>query len=304
MKWLVAVGCFAVAAAFGYVHFFLSRPIGSGAAGPPVPAKAFEHVWTQRSVLLLGIGDSITAGLGAASIEHSYFRRLIENPEDEYPDMRGSSLGTVLPSLTHENIAVSGSTSLQHADFIRERLQPQAAEVFGIVVMTTGGNDLIHNYGRSPPREGAMYGATLEQAKPWIRSFESRLETMLDDLANLFSGGHEVYLADIYDPTDGVGDAPSIFLPRWDDGLKIHAEYNQAIHRVVHRRENVFLVPLRQTFMGHGSHCKQFWRKNYDAADPYYWFYSNVEDPNDRGYDAIRRAFLNAIILNSQLRSP
>jgi hypothetical protein len=34
--------------------------------------------------------------------------------------------------------------------------------------MTTGGNDLIHWYGATPPREGAMYGASLAQAQPWI----------------------------------------------------------------------------------------------------------------------------------------
>jgi len=30
----------------------------------------------------------------------------------------------------------------------------------------------------------------------------------------------------------------------------------------------------------------------YCRADPTYWFYSNIEDPNDRGHDAGRRAFL------------
>jgi len=30
----------------------------------------------------------------------------------------------------------------------------------------------------------------------------------------------------------------------------------------------------------------------YDSDDPYYWYGSNLEDPNDRGYDAIRRLFL------------
>ncbi len=46
--------------------------------------------------------------------------------------------------------------------------------------MTTGGNDLIHNYGRSPPREGAMYGATFEQARPWIENFDKRLGEMIE----------------------------------------------------------------------------------------------------------------------------
>ena len=126
---------------------------------------------------------------------------------------------------------------------------------------------------------------------------------MLDDITARFPGGCEIYLGDIYDPTDGVGDAPSVFLPHWPDGLLIHAEYNRAIARVAARRPNVFVVPLYQTFLGHGSHCRQFWRETYDASDPHYWFFSNIEDPNDRGYDAIRRAFLVAMVEHSRLRA-
>ena len=33
----------------------------------------------------------------------------------------------------------------------------------------------------------------------------------------------------------------------------------------------------------------------YRADDPHYWYYANIEDPNERGYDAIRRIFLNEI---------
>ncbi len=31
---------------------------------------------------------------------------------------------------------------------------------------------------------------------------------------------------------------------------------------------------------------------HFDRHDPHYWFYFNLEDPNERGYDAIRRLFL------------
>lgn len=165
-----------------------------------------------------------------------------------------------------------------------------------MVVLTTGGNDLIHSYGRRPPVEGAMYGATIEQAEPWIKNFQTRLETILDELQSRFPGGCAVYVGDIYDPTDGVGDAPSIFLPDWPDGLAIHARYNATIREVASHRDNVHVVDLHETFLGHGSHCRQFWRMHYDAADPHYWFYDNIEDPNDRGYDAIHRVFLNRII--------
>ena len=242
--------------------------------------------------MLLGIGDSVTAGLGAKSAEHSYFNRLVRNPPDEFEEMRGLCLSAVFPNLRTQNAAISGSNSIQHLEVLQVKVEPQAMETLGIVVMTTGGNDLIHSYGRSAPKEGATYGATLPQARPWIDNFRDRMNKMLDLLDERFAGGCHIFLADIYDPTDGVGDAPSVFLPDWPDGLAIHAEYNKIIHACADERDNVYLVPLHATFLGHGSHCRQFWRRTYRADDPHYWYYDNIEDPNDRGYDAIRRIFL------------
>ena len=216
--------------------------------------------------------------------------------------MKGICLSNVLSDLTIENLAISGSDSQAHIVTIEERLELQPTDVFGLVVMTSGGNDLIHSYGRSPARECAMYGATLEQAKPWIAAFKTRLESMLDKIESRFPGGCEIYLANIYDPTDGVGDAPSVYLPHWPDGLAIHSEYNKTIASVVDAKANVYLVPLHENFLGHGAHCRQFWRSTYRSDDPHYWFYDNIEDPNDRGYDAIRRIFLNTIVANSSLR--
>ena len=45
-------------------------------------------------------------------------------------------------------------------DILVRKVEPQAEDTFGLVVMTTGGNDVIHHYGRTAPSEGAMYGAT------------------------------------------------------------------------------------------------------------------------------------------------
>jgi lysophospholipase L1-like esterase len=299
---LAAVGGLLIAGSAFYIQYFLTRPIGQGPAGPTVDSEPFQHVWTDRRVKVLGLGDSITAGLGADRIEHSFFNRLVANPDDEFAEMQGICLSAVLPNLAHENLAVSGSTSREHAVAIEERLAEHDPEVFGLVVMTTGGNDLIHSYGRLPPRECAMYGATLAEAQPWIAAFEQRLSKMLDMIESRFPGGCEIFLADIYDPTDGVGDAPSVYLPHWPDGLAIHAEYNHAINRCAAERPNVHIVPLHAAFLGHGSHCRQFWRSTYDVDDPYYWYFDNIEDPNDRGYDAIRRVFLNEVVEHSALR--
>lgn len=155
---LCGMGLLLTLAALGYIRFYISRPVGSGPAGPVVARESFDKPWSDRQVLLLGIGDSVTAGLGAKNANHSYFQR-----------------------------------------------------------------------------------------------------------------------------------------------LAIHAEYNQVIHRCAEAREQVHLVPMYRTFLGHGGHCCQFWRPFYDSSDPHYWFYDNVEDPNDRGYDAIRRIFINSIIAHSAL---
>lgn len=298
---ILVLGLLLMAGSLFYVRYFLWRPTGSGPAGPEVAGAPFAEVWTERPVRLLGIGDSITAGLGADSPDHTFFNRMVRNPDDEFSDMQGKYLTAVLPNIETENLAISGSTSRDHLAVIEDRVEPHDPEVFGLVVMTSGGNDLIHSYGRMPPRECAMYGATLGQAEPWIASFRTRLGEMLDKIEVAFPGGSEIYLADIYDPTDGVGDAPSVYLPHWPDALAIHAKYNEVINDYAAERSNVHVVPLHATFLGHGSHCRQFWRSTYDADDPNYWFYENIEDPNDRGYDAIRRVFLNTILKHSRL---
>jgi lysophospholipase L1-like esterase len=282
-------------ATVGHWYFWNYRPVGCGPAGPSVPHEPWRRVWSTRKVLLLGVGDSITSGFGAPA-GHGYFDLLAANPPDEFADMRGVCLKAVFPRLRTLNLARSGSTSLEHLEILRQKLSLQDRDVLGIVVMTTGGNDLIHSYGRQPPREGAMFGATLEQARPWIENFEQRLTAMLDLLESRFPGGCQIFLADIYDPTDGIGDASHAGLPPWSEGLDVHRAYNDVIGRCAQRRPSVHRVSIYPEFIGHGIHCTQFWRSIYRGADPHYWFFVNLEDPNPRGYDAIRRVFLLEIM--------
>ena len=288
---LLVFAALVILAAVIYRQRWLPKPLGQGPAGPAVAREAFAKTWTERKVLLLGVGDSITAGFGVPQ-KHSYFNRLVENPDDEFDDMRGICLSAVLPNLKVRNIAVSGSTSIHHLQHLHTNLEPQEPDVFGLVVMTTGGNDLIHDYGRSPPREGAMYGATRAQARPWIDAYQQRLEKMIDRIEACFPGGCKIFLADIYDPTDGVGDAPNAGLPQWPDGLAIHRAYNEIVHRCADQRASVHLIRLYDEFLGHGIHCTQSWREHYRPEDPHYWYAFNLEDPTDRGFDAVRRLFL------------
>ncbi|MEN6385790.1 MAG: SGNH/GDSL hydrolase family protein [Phycisphaerales bacterium] len=280
--------------AFLYFNFYL--PQGKGPAGQQVPADPFKNVWKEQTVLLLGIGDSITDGFGAPT-GFSYFDRLLKNPPGDSCDMQGKNLSIVFPNLISKNIAVSHTVSKQHIKAI-EKFSPQSPDIFGIIVITTGGNDLIHSYGRAAPKECAMYGASLQQAKPWIENFKLRLDQMVMDVNEKFPGGCEIFLANIYDPSDDTGNTNELFtgLPNWPDGLLILAEYNKIISDCADKFKNVHLVNIYTPFLGHGINCNKFWLKNYQSDDPYYWYYMNIEDHNPRGYYAIRRLFLNEMI--------
>lgn len=298
---LLALGTLAAAGAVAYVHYWHARPIGHGPTRIPLPPRASAQPWSDRPVLLLGLGDSITAGFGA-SPGHSYFSRLSKRRANSPLDVDCYSLAEVLPQLRVDNAALSGSTSLELEDILLPRVPVHSPEVFGIVVLTTGGNDVIHNYGRTPPREGEMYGATWDQAQPWIANYRARLTRILEGIGQRFPGGCEIFVGNIYDPTDGLGDIEHAGLPAWRDGLRIHAAYNAVIADVCRDRPGTHVIDLRAAFLGHGIHCAQWWRKTYDAQDPRYWYYDNLEDPNDRGYDAIFRLYLGEISRTVPLR--
>ncbi len=288
---LLVIGLLIIGATAVYRYYRYALPIGSGPAGPIVSREAFTTVWSERPVVLLGLGDSITQGLGA-SPGHTYFGRLVKNSTGEFNDMQGISLSRVFPHLEPINLAISGTTSIECVDYQLPKLKPYDAATFGIVVMTTGGNDLIHNYGRTPPREGAMFGAEVGEISEWVKHFDHRLDTIAMRVRETFPGGCRIFIANIYDPTDGDGDIEHAGLPSWPEGLQVVAAYNEVLSRFAGRHPDVTLVDMRAAFLGHGIHCTHFWHRHYHSDDPHYWYWDNLEDPNDQGYDTIRRLFL------------
>ena len=120
--WLIAIAVLLLIGVPFYIEYFLARPAGSGPAGPAVAKSSFQKSWSDRSVQVIGVGDSITAGLGAKSPSHTFFNRILNNPRDEYTDMAGVCLSSVLSNLTSENYAISGSESSTHREVIDETI--------------------------------------------------------------------------------------------------------------------------------------------------------------------------------------
>ena len=299
---LLLLGFFVICGGAIWKYFRFARPIGAGPVGIAVKREAFQNIWSDRKVVLLGLGDSVTQGLGA-SPGKDYFNLLVESPVDEFSDVAGINLHRVFPNLQKRNLAISGMTSLECVAHQLPKLESYDSEVFGLVVITTGGNDVIHNYGRTPPREGAMYGAKASEIGEWVRNFDQRLETIAERVRETFPGGCKLFLANIYDPTDDDGDTLNAGLPSWPDGVQVLQAYNDVITRFTERNPDVTLIDMRAAFLGHGVHCTQFWHRHYQKNDPHYWYWDNLEDPNDRGYAALRRLFLNGMaeVLPKQL---
>ena len=270
------------------------RPMGDGPAGPPVAAAPFETVWSEKEVIFLGIGDSITRGYGGPG-GLSYFNLLMQN-HIQYPEMQCKDLSTVFPNLTARNVAVDYTISQEHIDRQLPKIPYYDENVRGIIVLTSGGNDLIHDYGRSEPRHDAMYGCTYKQATEWCELLKQRLDTLLNGLMERFPSGCDIFFANIYDPTDGVGDPQTMMMHRWPACVKTLALANQKIAELCEKYPNVHLVDIHTLFLGHGIHCDEPWRKHYHKDDPTFWYAPILEDPNIRGHDAIRRLFLNEMI--------
>ena len=288
--WFTMIGVLTLLALTAYQGLTAEYPQGSGPAGPPVATAPFNAPWSTRKVVLLTIGDSVTAGFGSTR-GHSFVEMLTKQPVNDDQKLKDCSLTKVFPTLIVVRKAISGSTSFHLAGQIPKK--PYDADTLGVVVMTSGGNDLIHDYGRSPPNEHAMYGASWAQAQPWLPGYASRLDDTVTRLEQLFPGGFHLFVANIYDPTDGVGDIASAGLPAWPDGLKILTAYNALITAFADKHPQVHLVDMHGLFLGHGIHCSDTRHPHYHPDDPHYWYFRNLEDPNDRGYDALRRIFLN-----------
>jgi len=300
-RWRIVLLIFLVIAlSFGYVGYRLYnamriRPMGDGPAGPAIAAEPFNKIWSEQKTVLIGIGDSITRGLGASK-KDTYFELLIYNDNEIYSDMMGRDLSHVFPNLTYHNYAQDYTTTQDHIERQLVKVPQYGTEVRGIIVITSGGNDLIHDYGRTPPKDGAMYGCKNAQAEIWCENMKQRLDLLLTGLTAKFPGGCDIFLANIYDPTDGVGDPYTVGLPRWPDSMKVIALANQKIAELCEKYPNVHLVDIHSEFLGHGIHCDEWWRSTYRKDDPHYWYYTNLEDPNRRGFDAIRRLFLREMI--------
>ena len=169
----------------------------------------------------------------------------------------------------------------EHLEAVREQLPTQPADTLGWVVLTTGGNDLIHWYGLQPPRKARCTARRSTQAQPWIAAFAAaarnaarRDRRAVSRRLSHFPGRHL--------RPDRRRGGRAERLPAGTGPMRWPSTGSTTRACSVLAPANVptcIVVPLHDTFLGHGIHCRQFWRQTYCREDPTYWYLGQHRRP-------------------------
>ncbi|MDP6932875.1 MAG: SGNH/GDSL hydrolase family protein, partial [Myxococcota bacterium] len=226
----------------------------------------------QRIVFL---GDSITAGLGVAD---SYDELMVENDDEDWPDHDELDLEHTYPELgevVDESIGGATTSSLisQQLPNLEDTLgYPAPGET--LVVMTIGGNDIVELlFGQADI--GAGIDEVLENLAEIIGHFQD---------PDHFPDGTYIYLSNVYEPTDQVGQAEECFwgydLSSFQDDF---IDANDGI-RALAEELGVGMVDMYGHFQGHGYNAEDDSIDVYHQDDPTTWFQSDCIHPNARGH--------------------
>ncbi|HXL73676.1 MAG TPA: SGNH/GDSL hydrolase family protein, partial [bacterium] len=221
---------------------------------------------------------------------------LFQNNAAVYPTDVGMDLSTKYPGIQLLNLAIPGATSMTVINNEMSSI-PQGAASPTFVTILIGGNELITTCGNSPgvgsPCDGGIFGCTTAQGATWASNFQARLETQIVDVLKntaLYPRVQKIVIANIYDPTDGVGLAAY----GWPAGEAVLAQYNTAIQNVVNDTGST-LVDDYTLFLGHGIQYNIISNPYYDSANPTFWYTPNGASlpihPNNTGYFELYKLF-------------
>jgi SAM-dependent methyltransferase len=228
----------------------------------------------------VALGDSISiddysggVGCGGASL-------LFANRDDDFPEWQGRDLRTAEPGAVFSLLATDGATTRTLLDLQLPRLAALRVRP-DLVTLTIGGNDLMGAYGDT----GAARGV--------IARVRTALDRALPEIADLVGPDGRVVLGNVYDPSDGTGDADGLGLPPWPEGVATIRELNDVL-RTVAVRHGVATAEIAGHFHGHGILAGNPARREPRPAERGLWF-CNVIEPNAWGAGGVREAFSAAI---------
>lgn len=259
------------------------EPTDQVAVDPDVSSwtpDSFPPAEVARAVFM---GDSITDGYRIPTEANTYPRLLEVNNADRWPDFDGVDLGRY-GEIEAINVSRNGAVG---EDLI-DRQIPALRDMgpfsgHTLVFITIGGNDLFN----------ALLGG--ESLDGVASSFEQEVEAAVLELEQTFPDGVSILLANVYEPTDGEGQANDCFM-----GLSVQAaepvldDLNGRTLELA-KTHGFAWADMRGHFLGHGWNHDRETIDAYHADDPSRWFQEDCIHPNPRGHHEIRRLFMAAL---------
>ncbi|WP_124727106.1 GDSL-type esterase/lipase family protein [Staphylospora marina] len=211
LAFLILAGGFVLA-----VHS-LTNPPKSNLASKP---EASPTTATPPAGMLLGLGDSLTRGIGDSQGQ-GYFGIV----KEELSKSSGGSFSAV-------NLAVQGSTSEDLLRQVREKRVKQLVKEAGKIVITIGGNDLFRSSGR-------LARIDEQEAEKARLRYRENLSAILSELRSS-NPQAPVFLLGLYNPFGDVADA--------ETSSRLVASWNHTMNEVASRFEKVVVVPTHDLF--------------------------------------------------------
>ena len=233
----------------------MKRLLGVVLFGVLVVLASCSNPFESRDIVLVGLGDSLTKGVGDEEDREGYFGRVADGLVEN---------GT-FDSVETINEAVSGRKSAELLDALKEEEDVQrAVERADVIALSIGGNDVMGVF-----KKHAL-SLSVEPFQEEYVSYEERLRAIVEAIESLNKQATIVFLS-LYDPVLLVAEDTKevgAILEEWNGGMRSIVE-----ERPSHRRFIDISDPVR-------------------AADESLYA-EDYFHPNAKGYTLIAEQWLN-----------
>ena len=247
----------------------------------------YAHRLPNSPKTVIFLGDSITAGAGSPGDDEDYVRLLVNNT-NTWPDWNGKDLSTRFPGIEVMDFSQGGSwtgTVLNEQIALLEEQVTFPVEGEVLVVITVGGNDL----------QSVLLNPSIveERLEKTVGNWQKIAEYFLDE--HRFPDGSTVLMANVYEPTDTVGQAGNCFYGFNISTLLPSLHEANMRFRALAEELSFSVLDMRGIFLGHGFNHNDPNTPYYDESDPSLWLANDCIHPNPRGHHEIRAMFWQAI---------
>ena len=212
-------------------------------------------LFVPNDVTVVGLGDSLTQGVGDEAKKSGYFGRLTE----EMADWQG------VKEVKVDNLAKKGRRSDQLLKQLEDPEIQASLKKADIILFTIGGNDLMKIFKRDLFNlQTQPFIDELDDYSVRIDELYARIRALNED-AIIITGGLYNPLSNIMDETDDF----EVILNNWNDVLEARTTFD----------DKSCFVPVRDLFHSNGNLV----------------YHSDFFHPNAKGYEQMTNRYLETI---------